>query len=431
MKAFKRIIGLVFGAALLATNVFASYTVAPAKSDPQRLRWKGNTVRLALSASLFERNFGLKSGTDVEGAIERSLAHWSNAAGLEFVLEKTDARNVSASGIAGDGVSLITIAASPENVLLFANDPLTESARTRVFFNRRGVITEADIVLNPYQQFSSDGTIGTFDLEATLTHEIGHLLGLRHSSVLGSVMSEGILRNSATAAIENVALTLSDSDLASVRDLYGFQGPDGDCCAVISGKLSQSDSWQTAPIRVWAEDNDTGKVVAQDELLGAGGFRLGGLMPGVYSVFWQGTGSDAQTAIGQLGTFRVSSGQNRILNDKVDPVTSDVGLSFIGLNGQLADSAVTLSGEREYTIYLGGKDLEHQRVSIEFNSPYFRAVPGSVKQYDFGNDRSAVSFILSVDPNAPRGVYSLFLTNDDGILAALVGGLRVAGGIRN
>ena len=53
-------------------------------------------------------------------------------------------------GPVGDGVSLITVAQTPENVLLFSKDPENAAATTRIFYNKRGMVTEADIVLNPF-----------------------------------------------------------------------------------------------------------------------------------------------------------------------------------------------------------------------------------------------------------------------------------------
>ena len=116
--------------------------------------------------------------------------------------------------------------------------PTSASAKTRIFYNRKGLITEADIVFNPFQQFSTDGTFGTFDLESTLTHEIGHLLGLHHSAVLGSTMADSFASNGTRGFVDFGPRTLADSDIAAIRDLYGPKPGDEECCAVISGKIS-------------------------------------------------------------------------------------------------------------------------------------------------------------------------------------------------
>ncbi|MEQ1645611.1 MAG: hypothetical protein ABL959_19330, partial [Pyrinomonadaceae bacterium] len=178
-------------------------------------------------------------------------------------------------------------------------------------------------------------------------------------------------------------------------------------------------------LSVWAEDNTNGRVVAQAETSADGSYRLGGLSAGLYTIFWQNRDRSNSTHLGDLGTVRLGNYEDRTLNGKVEGVSHDLALSFIGLDSQLADSAILIGNAREYTVYLGGRDFELKDLRIEFNSPYFRAIPGSVKRHDLGEKLSAVSFLLAVDEEVPSGVYSLFLTGNEGILAALVGGLKV------
>ena len=103
----------------------------------QRLRWKDGSIRIALSDSL-ESSTNIKFGSDVSGAIERSLAAWRSVTAVDLVSVSSVRDSVSPSGNAGDGVSLLTIAGTSENVLFFAGAADSLSAKTRVFYNRRG-----------------------------------------------------------------------------------------------------------------------------------------------------------------------------------------------------------------------------------------------------------------------------------------------------
>lgn len=425
MKSLKIILTVFFLVTFVAGNAFGSFiSAAPGKTDPQRLRWKDKSIFIAISNSLLEPNSNIKADSDVSGAIERSVRAWQSVADIEFQVVLSDQQSVSPSEI-GDGISLVTIAQTPENVLLFSKDPQAESAKTRVFYNRKNFITEADIVLSPFQQFSTDGSFGTFDLEATLTHEIGHLLGLRHSGVLGSMMSDSISKNGALGSVQVEARTLADNDIAAIRELYGVSGESEVCCAAITGKLMGGTVKSVRGLRVWAEDKRSGRVAAQTETSPDGSFRLGGLQAGSYSIFWQKEDDASPSTIGSMGSVNLSKDEVRVLNGRVSAVRSDIAISYAGINGQLADSAVRVEAGREYSFFLGGKNLDAEKMIIEFNSPFFAVSRGTISKSDFGKDVSAVSFVLAVHSDVPSGVYSIFATNRDGSMSSLIGALKV------
>jgi hypothetical protein len=86
--------------------------------------------------------------------------------------------------------------------------------------DRSGVIVDARITLYRANEtgpipWSLTPRPGCFDLRSTVAHEIGHLLGLRHSSTIGDLM-EG------SAARKGVRRAMTESDRARLRGSYPF-----------------------------------------------------------------------------------------------------------------------------------------------------------------------------------------------------------------
>ncbi|MBA3784459.1 MAG: matrixin family metalloprotease, partial [Acidobacteria bacterium] len=257
------------------------------EGETRRLHWKTNLIPIAFSTTLTRQNPYINPASDVLGAVEKSLETWEKAANIKFQVSWTDKQTISPSGKSGDGVSLITIAQTPENLLLFGSDAEEVSARTRIFFNRKGFITEADIILNPYEQFSTDGSIGTFDLQATLTHEIGHLLGLEHSTVTGATMHDYQAKNGVYNLSSFSPRTLGEDDLTGIRALYGAATSDEECCGTIIGNLTLSNGKAAKDFQVWAEDAKSGRVIAGVTSNTSGNFRIEGLHGGQYKIYTQ------------------------------------------------------------------------------------------------------------------------------------------------
>lgn len=388
-----------------------------------RLRWKQGVINLAFSNSLRQAANNIKPNSDVTGAVRRSLKTWETAANVRFVTTWTDKVSISPAESKGDGASLITVAATTENVAPFQGEASEMPGRTRVFFNRRGEITEADIVLNPYQQFSTDGSFGTFDLEAALTHEIGHLLGLDHSAIMAATMYARQGKNGTFSLPAFAPRTLAEDDRAGVRALYGGKLEDEQCCGAIGGTLTNVEGKPLAGWQVWAEDAATGRLFAGVSSGENGAFNIEGLPAGKYRIVAQAENLNAEF----LGEAEIESDKTTTVNRKISPRERNFSPMFIGYNGQLSSLAVPLKANgRSHSIYLGGENLKAEDLAtLQSSSPFLQIVQASLTAQDFESVYPVYSFELRLSPNAPHGEYNLLWQNAAGESGFLLGGLSV------
>src|SRR6266487_2704727 len=244
--------------------------------------WVTNPIIITFSSSLTSPPRNIKSGSDVIGAARRALDHWSRVANIKFLENNSATQTISPQNV-GDGINLITVAT--DNAAAFGSSD--SPGRTRVFYDSAGTIVEADVALNPNEPFSSDGTPGTYDLESTFTHEVGHLLGLEHSAIIGATMQPRQAMNGVYGLPAFTQRTLSADDVAGVRALYGSRVGTGS----ISGKLiANSLAGGSRPIfgaQIFAEDVETGKVLGSTVSLASGEYHIETLAPGNYHVIVQ------------------------------------------------------------------------------------------------------------------------------------------------
>jgi len=422
-------VGLVlraFTTLLLFSAVTATLAEPPSAFGATTLRWKNPAIRIAVSSSLTNPNPNIKTGTDAADVIRRSLSTWENVSPIKFANYTSEKQSVSPSGMSGDGVSLITIAQTPENLALFAGAPQAISAKTRVFYNRKGEITEADIVLNPYVQFSDDGTLGTFDLQSTLTHEIGHLLGLEHSFSLGAAMYETYGRNGLFGLQSRSGRTLSPEDISALRRLYGGSSGGESCCGSIAGRLMLAAGRRTMTYSVWAEDAESGRIVTSTTSQRGGNYYLEGLPAGDYKVYAQ---DDAKGRGGMLsfatGEVDVEKGRTSSLNIAPTKRSGELDVRFIGLNGQLAEAPIPVNSGRAYVVYFGGTNLNASKLRAGSNSKFITVNAAAISNFDFSDNVLAIRAEVTIDPDAPLGDYSIYLQGEDGNRRYIIGGIKV------
>ena len=426
----------------------------PAAAQERQIKWPVKSIQIALSTSLLSPSPAIKPESDVVGAVHRALASWSRAADIKFVEVSSKRQSVSPT-TKGDGVNLITIAGTEANVGLFSAGNTT--ARTRVFYDPdTGEINEADIVINPYPysetgaalQFSTDGTPGTYDLESTLAHELGHLLGLNHSHVIGATMQASQALNGTYGVPAITERTLSAADESAVRSLYGPREKTGS----IEGRILSSTGGNLLPAtgaHVWIEDLNNGKVMASSLTNANGKFSFGSVSPGSYRAMVEYFDSpvsdaDALSAAGDRkgagrerafrsveirSSVRVVADEATTLNYVLVPTQNsapELIPRFIGLNGELSTVPVPVSAGERLTLYVSGVGVDQiPGNGLVLSSPFMTIDPASLTLEQFGKSSPVISFVVTVSANTPPGDYTLKLQSNSGEVAYLVGGLTI------
>jgi matrixin len=416
----------------------SSEQVEPAAQTSRRIKWPRKTIEVAFSTSLMSPGTNIKPDSDVVGAARRALGRWSTLGNINFIVVWSAAGSVSPAD-AGDGISLITIADTNENAA-FNSD--ATAGRTRVFFDpETGTIAEADISINPRPrteegaelQFSTDGTPGTYDLEATFTHEVGHLLGLDHSAVIGSTMQGRQAFNGTFGLPALTERTLSEDDRQKIRSLYGPKLKVGR----IEGKLADNRTpGVLAPltgVNVWAESVTTGKVVASDVSADDGSYKLEGLSPGQYRVMVSPRTEDGAIGPQNFRSFEVSNLVTVRPNDfsslnyhLVPPQASALSPKMIGLNSELSTVPLPLEPGKRVKVYLAGDGVDQvPGTSITVNSPFFTVDPASLIREQLTAPFPVISVEVQVAPNAPFGDYTIRMQSNSGEIAFVPGAITI------
>jgi matrixin len=441
--------------AFLAVIAFgvSSQPAALEPPTPQRsIRWPTRVIRIAISNSLTSSSTSIVAGSDVAGALQRSLDNWSAASGIKFLVVESAAESISPAG-AGDGVNLVTVAPTSENLAIFAGG--NNAARTRIHYDQvTGDIGEADIVINPYPRsaegaallFTTDGTPGTYDLQSTFAHEIGHLLGLNHSNVIASTMQEtqGVNGTFGMPAFDE--RSLSESDWIAVRTLYG----PCENLGAVNGKVLNNLQARLTPAagaHVWIESVDSGRVVASS-IVGAGGkFSFGCLPAGDYRAIVERTDSaaddDPLTAVRETkltGRQKILRGTEissylSVFVDKESPLSFLLAPiqktarvlrpRFFGINGDLSTVPVSVEAGSQLRLYIGGQGVDQVLGSgLTLSSPFITINPASLKLETAGAT-PVISFAVTIATDAPPGDYSVRLQSKSGELAYLVGAITI------
>lgn len=365
----------------------------------------------------------ISSDSSPTAAIAAAMERWSDIPG--------SALRFAPPLPAEDGVTRI----DDLNLVSFADDSFNRAivggaiAVTRLNSDSGGAFTDTDILFNPGLPFSTTQAPGTFDIEGTLTHELGHAIGMDHAGPVTSTMFATAVRGSRRLR------TLTADDRAFVREVYPATGADS--MGILSGVVRTSVGTPVSGALVSAVEVDRNIVVGVISE-GSGEYRFGSLPPGEYVLTLDPLDGPArinQLSFSRAGAFQafrtavlggprtptriaVSAGDEAVQDLTIEDGAAAfniIGLAITPEKGDpLTRAGVVVEPGRTYSLQMHGEGLdapELSEASLLVLGTGVSIVSDSFARdtLDLGGEEpfSMLRFDIFVSPQAPAGTLSV------------------------
>jgi hypothetical protein len=366
-----------------------------------------------------ERRAADKFGVDV---VDHAFAAWTAVPDSNITFRDTGVTDGTQAG--QNNVNSVTLLDG-----LFKDQGFI--AVTTNWYDRSGVMTEADIQVDP----SLVG--GAYPPLATIEHEVGHFLGLDHSPVLSAVMYPYVGKNATP--------NLDSDDRLAIAAVYPKHDP-AMAGATLTGRVL-ADGGGVFAAQVVAV-NDRGEPIATSLTDSSGDFVLEGVPGGMYRIYAEPLDGPVSRAnlngiyrsadVPSFATRFVSASPMQVNNGSVygnlviDASGPPVRLNpkYIGIAAPnavdftLNASPVALKPGTSVTIAIGGDGFTSGMTTFEVLNPSMKRVS------DFRYGSNYVYATYQIAPDAGGLGSSTILVASGNENAALTGALRIDTSLR-
>ena len=385
-------------------------------------------VSMPISYSINARGLSQIANGSEFNAVQASFQTWQDVAAADIRFDYRGTTQVR--GVGRDGINLVSFA---DDSTALGSSTLAATYSFLCLPCSDYPIQEADIIVNDDYSWTTSGESGKYDIQAVLTHEIGHLLGLDHSALVSSVM---VPFASPTQIDQR---TLQYDDIAGVVEMYPKTGAN-QAVGQIRGLVSAS-SVPVFGAHVVAVDAN-GTPVVSTLSLNDGSYTLRFVPAGNYRVYAEpldlpvteqylspvGYYRSLKTDFGTTYSGNVST-LDQAATVLVTPggVTSETNIevapkSSTSLNLTRPTFAVRLSRGISSTLTFAGVDLS---AGTSFSSSSAEVSLGSPTYGTSGSSTSPTSaaFLFSLGASTPLGPKNVAVNR--GLDAAVVSGAIV------